>query len=210
MGVMKFIDLFAGCGGMRLGLEQAGMKCVGFCEFDRFAVTSYRAIHDTEGEWYGRDIRETRGVTSPARTCGRSDSPVKISALQVKVPDLTEAEADYFTKSFASSAKKVKISPSGLSLKTLKGFCQLMAGEDFARYSIGWTKQGMMHDGNCLTAKTSVYRRAENVCLLSDVLEEVVDEKYFLSATMTAYLKRREEQTEDNHKPCVVEQWRQQ
>ena len=34
---MKFIDLFAGIGGFRLGMEQAGHKCIGFCEIDKFA-----------------------------------------------------------------------------------------------------------------------------------------------------------------------------
>ncbi len=47
---MKFLDLFAGIGGFRLGMESAGHECVGFCEIDKFARTSYKAIHDTEGE----------------------------------------------------------------------------------------------------------------------------------------------------------------
>lgn len=55
---MTFIDFFAGVGGFRRGLELAGHKCLGFCEHDKFAVQSYRAIHDTEGEWYAKDIRQ--------------------------------------------------------------------------------------------------------------------------------------------------------
>ena len=42
---MKFIDWFAGIGGVRLGMEKAGHECVGFCEFDRFAVASYTSMH---------------------------------------------------------------------------------------------------------------------------------------------------------------------
>ncbi|HEM2924098.1 TPA: DNA cytosine methyltransferase, partial [Streptococcus suis] len=34
---MKFLDLFAGIGGFRLGMESQGHKCVGFCEIDKFA-----------------------------------------------------------------------------------------------------------------------------------------------------------------------------
>lgn len=54
---MKFLDLFAGIGGFRLGLEQAGHKCVGFCEIDKFARQSYKAIHNTEGEREYHDIK---------------------------------------------------------------------------------------------------------------------------------------------------------
>ena len=32
---MRFIDFFAGIGGFRKGLEDAGHKCIGFCEFDK-------------------------------------------------------------------------------------------------------------------------------------------------------------------------------
>ena len=80
---MKFIDFFAGCGGARRGLELAGHECIGFCEYDKFAVGAYTSMHlITEeqraylatldlrkrqkeilkeeyrnGEWYANDIR---------------------------------------------------------------------------------------------------------------------------------------------------------
>ena len=53
---MNFLDLFAGIGGFRLGMEAAGHKCIGFCEIDRFARASYKAIHDTRGEIEFHDI----------------------------------------------------------------------------------------------------------------------------------------------------------
>ncbi len=53
---MKFLDLFAGIGGFRLGMERAGHECVGFCEIDQFARKSYKAIHNTEGEFEFHDI----------------------------------------------------------------------------------------------------------------------------------------------------------
>lgn len=55
---MKFLDLFAGIGGFRLGMEMAGHECVGHCEIDKFANKSYLAMHrPKEGEWYAADIR---------------------------------------------------------------------------------------------------------------------------------------------------------
>ena len=53
---MKFLDLFAGIGGFRLGMEAAGHQCIGFCEIDKFARASYKEIHDTRGEIEFHDI----------------------------------------------------------------------------------------------------------------------------------------------------------
>lgn len=57
---MKFIDLFAGIGGFRFGMESAGHECVAFCEIDKFARASYKAIHNTEGEI---ELHDATGVT---------------------------------------------------------------------------------------------------------------------------------------------------
>lgn len=62
---MKFIDFFAGIGGFHSGLEKAGMKCIGWCEFDKFAQKSYRAIYDTERLWFSDDVRKVRGWDIP-------------------------------------------------------------------------------------------------------------------------------------------------
>ena len=72
---MKFLDLFAGIGGFRLGMESAGHECVGFCEIDKFARKSYKAIHDTEGEIELHDITEVsdesiRRIGSADIICG--------------------------------------------------------------------------------------------------------------------------------------------
>lgn len=68
---MKFLDLFAGIGGFRLGMEAAGHECVGFCEIDKFARASYKAIHDTEGEIELHDI--TRVTKEEIRNIGHVD-----------------------------------------------------------------------------------------------------------------------------------------
>ncbi|NQN39217.1 DNA (cytosine-5-)-methyltransferase [Streptococcus suis] len=68
---MKFLDLFAGIGGFRLGMERAGHECVGFCEIDPFARKSYKAIHDTKGEFEFHDI--TRVTDESIRGIGRVD-----------------------------------------------------------------------------------------------------------------------------------------
>lgn len=63
--MMKFIDFFAGIGGFHSGLEKAGMKCVGWCEFDKFAQKSYRAMYDTANLWFGEDVTKVSGSQLP-------------------------------------------------------------------------------------------------------------------------------------------------
>lgn len=88
---LTFIDFFAGYGGGRRGLELSGMKCVGFCEYDKYAVASYTSMHlITEdqrlflssltqkqrqkeilkgeyrnGEWYWNDVNTLKGNEVP-------------------------------------------------------------------------------------------------------------------------------------------------
>lgn len=92
---MKFLDFFAGIGGFRKGMESAGHECVGFCEFDKWAVASYTSMHlITEeqrqylstltlrqrqkeilkdeyrnGEWYANDIRRVYAGDIPKADC---------------------------------------------------------------------------------------------------------------------------------------------
>ena len=56
---ITYIDLFSGIGGFREGLSRAGgFACMGHCEIDKYADQSYRALFDTEGEWFCEDIRK--------------------------------------------------------------------------------------------------------------------------------------------------------
>ena len=72
---MKFLDLFAGIGGFRIGMESACHECIGFCEIDKFARASYKAIHDTKGEIELHDITTVsddtiRGIGHVDVICG--------------------------------------------------------------------------------------------------------------------------------------------
>ncbi len=55
---MKFIDLFAGCGGMSKGFELAGGKCIGFVEFWQPAIDTH--LKNCEGVLIGKDILEVK------------------------------------------------------------------------------------------------------------------------------------------------------
>jgi DNA (cytosine-5)-methyltransferase 1 len=56
----RFIDLFAGIGGIRKGFEDVGGKCVFTSEWNKFAVRTYKANHysDPEEHVFNEDIRE--------------------------------------------------------------------------------------------------------------------------------------------------------
>lgn len=62
---MKSIDFFSGIGGFHSGLERAGMACVGWCEFDKFAQASYRAMYNTDNLWFGSDVTKVKGKDLP-------------------------------------------------------------------------------------------------------------------------------------------------
>ena len=56
---MRFFDMFAGLGGFRSGLSFIeGFRCVGFCEIDKFAQQAYRALYNTEKEYFCNDARK--------------------------------------------------------------------------------------------------------------------------------------------------------
>lgn len=57
MGKFTFIDLFAGIGGFRLALENAGGRCVGFSEINKDAINTYCANFDETGFSNLGDIR---------------------------------------------------------------------------------------------------------------------------------------------------------
>jgi len=57
-----FIDLFAGIGGMRLGLERNGGRCVFSCEWDKYAQKTYQAWF---GEMPAGDIRSISPADIP-------------------------------------------------------------------------------------------------------------------------------------------------
>lgn len=62
----RFIDLFAGIGGIRQGFESIGGKCVFTSEWDKYAVRTYKANHycDPATHRFNRDIRD---ITLSAR-----------------------------------------------------------------------------------------------------------------------------------------------
>lgn len=53
----KFIDFCAGIGGGRLGLEKAGMECIGFSEIDKNSEMTYRSFFGNDEKNFGDLMR---------------------------------------------------------------------------------------------------------------------------------------------------------
>lgn len=130
---MKFLDLFAGIGGFRLGMESAGHECVGFCEIDKFARKSYKAIHNTEGEREYRDItavsdeewRELRGTVDVI--CG--GFPCQAFSIAGKRKGFRDKTRGTLFFEIARAAEQIK--PRILFLENVKGLLSHDKGRTF-------------------------------------------------------------------------------
>lgn len=62
---MKFFDFCSGIGAGRLGLEQAGMECVGYSEISRNSIKTYNLLHNTENELKFGNLTKINPETLP-------------------------------------------------------------------------------------------------------------------------------------------------
>ena len=64
---IKYVDIFAGVGGFRTGLTNAGdfFMPVGWCEIDKYAQRAYRALYETEGEYFCNDATQINPYDIP-------------------------------------------------------------------------------------------------------------------------------------------------
>ena len=76
---MRYIELFAGIGGMGYGLMQAGMECVGYCEIDKYAHKAFQLLHDPEERmWNAYDVRSV--TDDDLRLLGDQRGPIDLIA----------------------------------------------------------------------------------------------------------------------------------
>ena len=120
---------------------------------------------------------------------GVSEHPVKTFQSQENEQDLKEIEAVWLKKYLDLSGRlKKNIDPSGCSTKMLRECCQAIKDLTTSKYSIKWANWGTILNGNCSTQKISECPKIGKECSLSDILEEEVPEKYFLSEKATQRL----------------------
>ena len=146
---MNFVDFFAGIGGIRLGLEQAGHKCVGFCEFDKYARTAYKAMYDTEGEWENHDVRTVKPYDVPDADLWCFGFPCQDISVAGKQKGLQEGERSglFYEIMRLLAGRRKEDRPRWLLVENVKNLLSIGNGFDFARlllevgghgYSLQW------------------------------------------------------------------------
>lgn len=147
---MKFIDLFAGIGGFRIGMEMAGHKCVGWCEIDKYAQQSYRAIHDTEGEWFADDITKVNPDELPEFDCICAGFPCQAFSVAGQRRGFEDTRGTLFFE-IARIAKARR--PAVLFLENVKGLLNHDSGRTFATILLALDELGYDAEWQVLNAK---------------------------------------------------------
>lgn len=184
---MTFLDLFAGIGGFRLGMEQVGHQCIGFCEIDEFARRSYKAIHDTRKEVEMHDITSisdefVHSLGPVDILCG--GFPCQAFSIAGKRQGFSDTRGTLF---FEIARFATLLQPKLLFLRT-SGDCSITKeGLRSRRSSERWMDWGMMWNGKCLTQRPT-FPKAVSGSSLSDILETHVPNKYFLSLDRLQHL----------------------
>ncbi|WP_100304371.1 DNA cytosine methyltransferase [Lacrimispora celerecrescens] len=160
---LTFLDFFAGIGGFRRGMELAGHKCIGFCEWDKFAVMSYTSMHlITEdqrqlllqlpikhrqkeilkeeyrnGEWYANDIRTVNVRDLPKADVWCFGFPCQdISIAGKRLGFAGKRSSLFFTVTGLIKDLEEKDKPSMLFIENVKNLLSVNRGLDFAKLLI--------------------------------------------------------------------------
>ncbi len=133
MRQMTFLDLCSGIGGFRLGLERAGHKCIGYCEYDKFARASYEAMYDTEGEWKADDITKLKSAEVPDADIWCFGFPCQDISVAGKQRGLVGKRSGiYYNIIDLIKGKEESDKPTYLLVENVKNLLSVNAGFDFA------------------------------------------------------------------------------
>ena len=155
---MTFLDFFAGIGGFRKGLEMAGHKCVGFCEWDKYAAMSYSSMHlitDQQraylstldlkkrqkeilkeeyrnGEWYSSDIRRVNAGNIPRADAWCFGAPCQDFSLAGKRAGLDGGRSSLVMEVFRIAEELPEEDrPEWLLYENVKGMLSSNGGWDY-------------------------------------------------------------------------------
>lgn len=125
----------------------------------------------------------------PDQTAGASDSHVKTSQWPENKEDLPAVDDRHYflpLQDFFEESKK-RIDPRTYSLKMLRTYLASTMGGTSQSSKLSWMKSGMTSNG-MFSIQPKSYLNTGKEFSLSDILEDNVPEKYFLSSKATEKL----------------------
>lgn len=126
---LTFIDLFAGVGMARMGMEQAGFKCVYTCEFDKHKRKEYEIIHGNIPE--GCDIRDVRAADIPRADVWFFGAPCQDFSLAGLRKGLGGDRSSLIGEVFRLIEEKAEDKPTWLVYENVKGMLSSNDGWNF-------------------------------------------------------------------------------
>lgn len=171
---MKFIDFFSGIGGIRLGLEQAGHECVGFCEYDKYARKAYKAMYNTKGEWECHDIRTASSMELPRADLWCFGFPCQDISVAGQQKGLQEGERSglFFEVMRLLAGLRQEDRPQWLFAENVKNLLSIGSGFDFLRLLIEVGRYGYSCEWQVLNSKDfGVPQYRERVFLVCNIGE---------------------------------------
>lgn len=167
---MKFIDIFAGIGGFRSGLEKAGHQCVGYVEWDKYARKSYQAIYNTEGEYTANDIREVKGIELPDADIWTFGSPCQDISIAGKQKGIVKGgRSSMFFEVIRCLKERIggeKTLPSILIMENVKALLSSNGGWDLARVIIEMDQVGYDVEWAVLNSSDVVPQNRERIYII--------------------------------------------
>lgn len=153
--MLTFLDFFAGVGGFRRGMEMAGHKCLGHCEWDKYANASYEVIHDIEeGEWFGRDIRDVRASELPRADVWCFGFPCQDISVAGKQRGFDGKRSSlFFTVTRLIRDTKEEDRPKYLFIENVKNLFSVNGGTDFLKLLIELDEIGYDAEWQLLNTK---------------------------------------------------------
>lgn len=132
---MEFLDIFAGIGGFRSGMELAGHKCIGYIEKDKFARKSYEAIYNTKGEWTAYDVQKVQATEIPKTACWCFGFPCQDISVAGKQKGIRQGNRSSLFYAVTGLIKNLKEEdrPQCLFIENVKGLLSINRGFDFLR-----------------------------------------------------------------------------
>ncbi len=181
-----FLDLFAGVGGFRLGLEKAGHKCIGFCEIDRKARESYKAIHNTENEVEMHDI--TTISDEFIRGIGRVDIlaggfPCQAFSVAGKRKGFGDTRGTLF---FEITRFAHILRPKYLFLENVKGLLNHEGGATFEAILLTLDELGYDVEWQVLNSKNYVAQNRERVFIIGRLRGECTNQVFPITGEESA------------------------